>query len=49
MPDSFDPTADQIAALEKKKQELSAEFTKSVQAINAQLSRLQAITNEVTA
>lgn len=44
VPDDYDPRAQQIAALEKKKQRVMAEFTKTVTEINDRISKLQAIT-----
>ena len=48
VPDGFDLTPQQVAALKKKKFELTEQFTAAVQTINAQLARLQAITNEAS-
>lgn len=43
LPEGWDPRPGQIEALEAKKDALQREFTKAVVAINAQISRLQAI------
>lgn len=42
--DNFDPRPAQIAALEAKKQEIRAEFSKRVMEIDKRISELQAIT-----
>ena len=47
VPDDYDPRAQKIAALEKHKQKVMADFQKTVTQINARISELQAI--EVTA
>ena len=43
VPEDYDPRAQQIAALEKKKQEIMADFQKTVTEINAHISNLQAL------
>jgi hypothetical protein len=43
MPEGWDPRAQQIEALRKKKAELTREFSEAVMKIEAQISRLQAI------
>jgi len=43
VPDNYDPRAQQIAALEKQKQEIMADFQKSVDEINDRISKLQAL------
>jgi len=43
VPDDFDPRAKQIAALEKKKQEVMADFQNTITEINARISNLQAL------
>ena len=43
VPEDYDPRAQQIAALEKKKQEVMAEYQKTVTEINARISNLQAL------
>ena len=43
VPDNFDPRAQQVAALEKKKQEVMAEFQNTITEINARISNLQAL------
>jgi hypothetical protein len=43
VPDDYDPRAQQVAALEKKKQKVMAEFQKTVDGINDQISKLQAL------
>jgi hypothetical protein len=44
VPDNYDPRAQQVAALEKKKQKVMADYQKMVTQINEQISKLQAIT-----
>ena len=44
VPDGFDPTAQQIAVLEKQKTKVMADYQKSVTDINRRISELQAIT-----
>lgn len=43
VPDNYDPRAQQIAALEKQKQKIMADFQKSVAEINERISNLQAL------
>ena len=43
VPDNYDPRAQQIAALEKHKQKVMADFQISVDNINEKISKLQAI------
>jgi hypothetical protein len=43
VPDNFDPRAQQIAALEKQKQKVMAEYQKTVNEINDNISKLQAL------
>lgn len=43
VPDNYDPRAQQIAALEKRKQKVMADFQKSVDDINDRISKLQAL------
>ena len=45
VPDDFDPRTQQIAALERQKQKVTAEFQKAVTDINRRISELQAITH----
>lgn len=45
-PEGFDPTPGTIAALEDKKRELEAKFSEDVARINAEISKLQALTYE---
>jgi len=49
IPDNFDPTAKQVAALEAAKQKAMDQYQRTVADINARLSKLLAITNEVEA
>ena len=44
VPDDYDPRAQQIAALEKQKQKVMADYQKMVTDINQRISNLQAIT-----
>jgi len=44
VPDNYDPRAQQIAALEEKRQRVMAEYQKTVNEINDRISKLQAIT-----
>jgi hypothetical protein len=44
VPDNYDPRAQQIAALEKQKQKVMADYQKMVTEINDRISNLQAIT-----
>ena len=43
VPDNYDPRAQQISALEKKKQEVMAHYQKTVTDINERISKLQAL------
>ena len=43
VPDSYDPTAQKIAALQKEKEKAQEEFSKKVASINERISKLQAI------
>jgi hypothetical protein len=43
VPDNYDPRAQQIAALEKQKQKVMADFQKSVAEINERISKLLAV------
>jgi hypothetical protein len=43
VPDNYDPRAQQIAALEKQKRKVMADFQKSVEEINERISNLQAL------
>jgi hypothetical protein len=43
VPDNYDPRAQQIAALEKHKQKVMADFQKTVTDINEKISKLQAL------
>ena len=43
VPDKYDPRAKQIAALEKQKQKMMAEYQKTVTEINDRISKLQAL------
>jgi hypothetical protein len=43
VPDNYDPRAQKIAALEKQKQKVMADYQKTVTEINARISNLQAI------
>jgi hypothetical protein len=43
VPDDYDPRAQKIAALEKHKQKVMADYQKTVTDINARISNLQAI------
>jgi hypothetical protein len=43
VPDNYDPRAQQIAALEKHKQKVMADYQKTVTEINAKISNLQAL------
>jgi hypothetical protein len=49
IPDDFDPTPKQIAALERLRDEVRAEFTERLNEINTRISKLQALTYEVPA
>ena len=43
MPDSYDPRAQQVAALEALKQKVMADYHKSVTEINDRISKLMAL------
>jgi hypothetical protein len=43
VPEDYDPRAQKIAALEKQKQKVMAEYQKTVTEINERISKLQAI------
>jgi len=43
IPDGYDPRAQKIAALEKHKQKVMADYQKTVNEINERISKLQAI------
>jgi hypothetical protein len=43
IPDEYDPRAQKIAALEKQKQKIMADYQKSVTEINDRISNLQAL------
>lgn len=43
IPDDYDPRAQKIAALEKQKQKVMADYQKTVNEINDRISKLQAI------
>ena len=43
VPDNYDPRAQQIAALEKQKQKVMADYQKSVNEINDRITKLQAL------
>ena len=43
VPDNYDPRAQKIAALEKYKQKVMADFQKTVDQINDRISKLQAL------
>ena len=43
VPENYDPRAQKIAALEKQKQKIMADFQKSVTDINRRISELQAL------
>lgn len=49
LPAGFDQRSAQVQALEKKKQEITAAFSAAVPELNARISKLTAITNEVPA
>jgi len=49
IPDDFDPTGRLVAALETAKQKALESYQRTVADINERLSKLLAITNEVTA
>ena len=43
VPDDYDPRAQQVAALEKQKQKVMADYQKTVIEINDRISKLQAL------
>ena len=43
VPEDFDPRAQQVAALEEKKQKVMADYQQSVTEINRRISELQAL------
>jgi hypothetical protein len=43
VPEDYDPRLQQVAALEKRKKQMMADFQKSVDQINERISKLQAI------
>lgn len=43
VPDNYDPRAQQIAALERQKQKVMADYQRSVDEINDRISKLQAL------
>ena len=43
VPDDYDPRAQKIAALEKKKQKVMAEYQSTVNEINERINKLQAL------
>ena len=43
MPENYDPRAQKIAALEKQKQNVMAEYQKTVTEINERINKLQAL------
>lgn len=43
VPDNYDPTAQQVAALQKEKDKAQEEFAKKVASINERISKLQAL------
>lgn len=43
VPDDYDPRAQQIAALEKEKQKIMADYQKNVTEINDRINKLQAL------
>lgn len=49
VPEDFDPTARQIAALEREREAIRAKFTADIAAVNERISKLQALTYEVPA
>ena len=49
LPADFNPNAQFIAALEKRREELRAEFQMAVNQINDEIGKLQALTHEVAA
>lgn len=47
VPDDFDPRSQQVAALERRKVELQAQFTAAVTEINARINKLLAIESAI--
>jgi hypothetical protein len=43
VPDNYNPTAQQLTALQKEKEKAQEEFSKKVASINERISKLQAI------
>ncbi len=43
VPEDYDPTAQKVAALEKQKRKVMADFQKTVDTINEKISKLQAL------
>ena len=43
VPDNYDPTAQQIAALEAQKEKAMSDYNQTVMEINARISKLQAL------
>jgi hypothetical protein len=43
VPDNYDPRAQKVAALEKQKQKVMADYQRTVDQINERISKLQAI------
>ena len=43
VPEDYDPRAQKVAALEKQKQKVMADFQKTVDTINEKISKLQAL------
>ena len=43
VPDNYDPRAQKVAALEKQKQKVMADYQKTVTEINDRISKLQAL------
>jgi hypothetical protein len=43
IPDNYDPRKQQIVALKEKRQKVMADFQKSIEAINDQISKLNAL------
>lgn len=48
IPDTFNPTAAKLDALQKERDQAGAEFAKKVREIDERISKLQALTNEAT-
>ena len=49
VPDTFNPTAAKIEALNKERRRVAAEFSERVREIDERISKLSALTNEVSA